>query len=326
MGGFAGGSLAYTVTKAGGLGLIGAIGVPDLEKELSVAQAAFRTSDGDMESSKTLPIGVGLLPFILKMDDVLPVLQKFQPAVIWLFAAKELDDYASWASRIREVCPTSSVWVQVGSVTAALAVAQSTKPDALILQGADAGGHGFERGASIVSLVPEASDELRARNLADIPLLASGGIVDARGAAAAFALGASGVVLGTRFLAAKETIVPAGYRELVLAARDGGQSTVRSRLFDNVKGPNIWPGPYDGRSLVTASYSDHLSGVDIEQIREKHNEAVLGEDSGFGRTNRANVWAGAGVGLVNKIERAADIVEEVRSDIKRALGNAIARL
>ncbi|KIW84622.1 hypothetical protein Z517_00010 [Fonsecaea pedrosoi CBS 271.37] len=323
MGGFAGGNLASAVTKSGGLGMIGAIMSSDLEKELSIAADNLKatTAPGDM-----LSVGVGLLPFIVKAESVLPILAKYQPTLVWLFAAKDLKDYATWSTEIRGRCPNSRIWIQVGSVSAAVEIAQTAKPDALIMQGADAGGHGFERGASIVSVLPEAADVLAEKGLGHIPLLASGGIADARGAAAAFALGASGVVIGTRFLAAKETISPPGYRELVLAAKDGAQSTVRSKLFDNVKGPNIWPDAYDGRSLVTESYADHVQGIDIELIRKKHNEAVEGEDGGFGTTNRANVWAGAGVGLVNKVQNAADIVQEVRNGVGQILKGTAARL
>ena len=324
MGGFAGGKLAASVTRTGGLGMIGAIMSTDLEKELAIAADSLKPTQA--QDSDVLPIGVGLLPFVVKLDTILPILQKYRPAVVWLFAAKELDDYAGWAAKIREVSPKSRIWIQTGTVSAALKIAQSAKPDALVLQGADAGGHGFERGASIVSLVPEASDVLKANGQSHIPLLAAGGIADARGAAAAFALGVSGVVLGTRFLAARETSAPPGYRDLVLAAKDGAVNTVRSKLFDNVKGPNIWPEAYDGRSLVTESYNDHTRGIDIEQIREIHNKAVTGEDAGFGTTNRANVWAGTGVGLVKTLEDAADIVEEVRSGISQILKSAVARL
>jgi len=322
MGGFAGGRLASTVSKAGGLGMIGAIMAADLEKELSIAAAALQQA----KQNELLPIGVGLLPFVVKMDAALPILQKYQPAVIWLFAPKTLEDYAHWATQIRHVCPNSKIWIQTGTVSAALKIAQTAQPDALIMQGSDAGGHGFERGASIVSLLPEASDVLTGNGYAQIPLLASGGIADARGAAAAFALGAAGVVVGTRFLSARETNVPPGYRELVLNAKDGATSTIRTKLFDNVKGPNIWPEEYDGRGLVTESYNDHVNGIEIAQIRDKHNAAVTLEDAGYGKTNRANVWAGTGVGLVNKLEDAADIVQELRSGIAGILQKASARL
>jgi len=308
---------------------------------------------------------VGLLPFILPLDSALPVLQKYAPAVVWLFAAKTLDDYAAWTRRLKAALPHTSVWVQVGSASAALHVAQgqaggegaadadadasAARPDALVIQGSDAGGHGFSHGASIVSLLPETVDVLSSSpshgpsNMM-IPLLAAGGIADARGAAAAFALGASGVVLGTRFLAARETTVPhEAYRDSVLAARDGANSTVRSTLFDNVRGPNVWPAAYDGRGLVTRSYEDFVGGgIAIEEVRRRHDEAAKQEDRGFkgesesgsgsasasasasGR-GRANVWAGASVGLVNEVQDAKDIVAEVRDGVARVLADADAR-
>ncbi|KAK5055188.1 hypothetical protein LTR84_012937 [Exophiala bonariae] len=356
MGGFAGGALAAAVTAAGGLGQIGAVvDMGELERELTLAQKSLprSKSNGDTSnnntiscSSTTLPIGVGLLTFILKLESVLPLLQRFQPSVIWLFAASELNDYTTWTRSLHAALPHSSIWIQVGSASAALTVARgdasdaSTQPDALVLQGSDAGGHGFEHSASIVSLVPETLDLLAAHGLSALPVLAAGGIADARGAAAAFALGAAGVVLGTRFLAARETIVPhEAYRDAVLSAKDGSTSTVRSKVFDNVKGPNIWPGEYDGRSLVTRSYTDFVDGVDIGVVRERHADAAKRADAGFADTTdgeakssgngagrRANVWAGASVGLVNELQDAGDVVREVRKGVDEALKAARARL
>ena len=77
-------------------------------------------------------------------------------------------------------------------MAAARHVAGTTKPDVLCIQGADAGGHGFERGAGIISLVPEVFDTLAREGFSHIPLVASGGIVDGRGVAAALTLGALG--------------------------------------------------------------------------------------------------------------------------------------
>ena len=326
MGGFAGPDLAVAVTKAGGLGQIGAVNdLKQLEAQLFQASEDLR-ADPRFEDSKTLPIGVGLLPFILKVDDVLPVLTKFNPAVVWLFAAKQLPDYATWTQRVREACPDSQVWIQVGSVAGALQIAKSCQPDALILQGSDAGGHGFEKGAGIISLLPEATDTLKEHDFGHVPLLASGGIVDGRGAAAAFSLGAAGVVLGTRFLAAKETTVHPKYQAAVVAASDGGQSTIRAKLFDELRGPNIWPVDYDGRSLVTDSYTDHSNGMKIDDIRDRHTEALKEKDMGWGESNRATVWAGTGVGLIKTVQPAAEIVEELRRDVVEVLETARARL
>lgn len=190
------------------------------------------------------------------------------------------------------------IWIQVGSVEAALTVAQSVNPAILCVQGSDAGGHGFERGAGIISLLPEIADVLAENGFSDIHLVAAGGITDGRSAAAAFALGAEGVVMGTRFLAAPETNMHPVYREAILAASDGSQSTIRCKLFDELKGPNIWPEAYDGRGIVMESWSDHLAGVDIEEIRARHADAVQEESAGFGSNGkgRAAMWAGSGVG------------------------------
>ena len=233
-----------------------------------------------------------------KLPEALPVIKRFRPAVLWLFGAKELADYATWAERIRAASPHSMIWIQVGSVEAALTVARTVKPACLCVQGSDAGGHGFEKGAGIVSLVPEIADALAANGFSDIHLVAAGGSTDGRSAAAALALGAEGVVLGTRFLAARETNVHPAYRAAVLAARDGGQSTTRCKLFDELKGPNIWPEAYDGRGIVMESWRDHAGGVGIEEVRARHAEAVEGEDRGYGSNGkgRAAMWAGTGVG------------------------------
>lgn len=321
MAGFAGGRLAAAVTLAGGLGLIGGLfNMADVRKDLELASFLLSASGKSFPSS-TLPVGVGFLPFVLKLEDVLPVVQEFKPAVVWLFAAKEIADYAVWAEGVRKASPESRVWVQVGSVSAALEIARTARPDALCLQGADAGGHGFEKGAGIVSLVPETLDALEREGIEDIAILASGGIVDGRGVAAALALGAQGVVMGTRFLGSQEVTIHPKYQAAVLEASDGGQITTRSKVFDQLRGPNIWPEAYDGRSLVVRSHKDFVDGVGLDEIQRLHHEAIGGEDKGFdtGLAGRAAIWAGTGVGLVQGVESAANIVESVRADAAKVL-------
>lgn len=318
MAGFAGGALASAVTLVGGLGMIGGTFDMDaLRNELHIASKTI-AANPRLSLLDTLPVGIGFLAFGLKLENALPVVEEFKPAVVWLFAAKELNDYTTWASAVRQVSPTSKVWVQVGSVAAALQVATTATPDALCLQGADAGGHGFEKGASIISLVPETCDALARESLSNVSIVASGGIVDGRGVAAATALGAQAVVMGTRFLASKEVVVHPKYQAAVLEAHDGGQVTTRSKLFDQLRGPNIWPDLYDGRSLVVQSYKDYSNGIGLAEIQEKHNAAIKMEDEGFdlGLQGRAAIWAGTGVGLVNAVENAANIVASARKEAR----------
>jgi nitronate monooxygenase len=328
MGGFANSALAIAVTQAKGFGFIGAVfDMVALATELEQTSKTLLGTEFP-ESGSTLPVGVGFLPFAAKLEDAASVIVKFRPAAVWLFAAHELEHYASWAERMREVSPLTKIWVQIGSVAGALRVAELVKPDVIVMQGLDAGGHGWEKGAGIISLLPEAADVLAENGFEHISLVAAGGIVDGRGVAAALALGAEGVVMGTRFLSAPETTVPhKGYREAVLATKDGGQNTVRAKVFDELKGPNIWPVLFDGRGIVTDSYTDHVKGVHIDEIRRLHAEAAKAEDAGFGPQNkRTTVWAGTGIGLVNEVKGAKEIVEEVREDARAGLERAKARL
>ena len=322
----AGGLLAATVTLAGGFGLVGSkIDMNITRHELNIAKEKLAAQPN--ATSETLNVGVGFLPFILKLESALEVVKEFKPAVVWLFAAKDIDDYAVWARAMREVSPKSQVWVQAGSVASALQIAEQTRPDALCLQGIDAGGHGFEKGAGIVSLLPEAADALEGAGYKDLPLLASGGIMDGRGVAAALSLGAVGVVMGTRFLASKEALVHPNVQASILEAKDGGQVTTRSKLFDQLRGPNIWPEAYDGRSLVIKSHKEFVEGVSLEEIQKRHNKALEEKDLGWktGLEGRAAIWAGSGVGLVSGVESATSIVEAVRDDAKKIL-NRIARI
>lgn len=320
MAGTAGGRLAACVTLAAGLGLVGSTN--DLENtrhELSLAREAFATTSH--AASEMLHVGVGFLTFLTNLEEAMEVVREYKPVVVWLFAAKEVKDYAQWAHAMREASPASKIWVQTGSVAAALTIAESARPDALCLQGADAGGHGFEKGAGIVSLVPETSDALDAAGHRNISLLASGGIMDGRGVAAALSLGAAGVVMGTRFLASREALVHPKVQASVLEASDGGQVTTRSTLFDQLRGPNIWPEGYDGRSLIIKSHREYLEGVGLEEIQKRHNEALKDEDGGYktGLEGRAAIWAGTGVGLARDVSGASGIVESIRDDARKRL-------
>lgn len=334
MAGSAGGALAAAVTLAGGLGMIGSTSNMEVtRRELELARSALAegsfttTTSTSTSAPETMPIGVGFLPFLTDLASAAQVVADYKPAVVWLFAAKETEDYGVWADAMRAASPSSKIYIQTGSVASALAIAASARPDALCLQGADAGGHGFIKGAGIISLLPETADALAAAGHGGISLLASGGIVDGRGVAAALTLGAEGVVMGTLFLASREATVNPIVRASVIEARDGGQVTARSTLFDMLSGPSIWPQGYDGRSLTVRSYREFGEGVGIEEVRSRYKEAVGEGDRGFktGLEGRAAIWAGTGVGLVREVRGAGEIVGCVREEARGRLAVVDAR-
>ncbi|RJE24510.1 Oxidoreductase 2-nitropropane dioxygenase family [Aspergillus sclerotialis] len=323
MSGVATSELAASVTRAGGLGQIGFIDdMRILDRQLERTKHLLRDIKTTPKDADLLPIGVGIIAIGGSVSSFLHLLEKHKPAVIWL-SFGETTEFAHWTRNIRNVSPHTKVWIQIGSVSAALQAAQACHPDALVLQGSDAGGHGHALGSSVITLVPEVADALHDNDINEIPLIAAGGIMDGRSTAAAMMLGASGVVMGTRFLGAEEANLPSDYRQEVLLAFDGGESTVRSRVFDEMWGPNPWPEVYDGRCLRNACYEDLQKGLSGHDIRARlYLNLYKAQTEHIPFKDTSSLWAGAGVGMLKRIEKARGIVEEVRSVAKQKLEHA----
>lgn len=315
--------LAVAVSEAGGLGFIGPGAKPrDLEVDLTEAsnlmsKSSVASSDG------TLPIGVGFQTWNGDLSIACEILSKFRPSAAWLFAPRhgqtELDD---WAKGIRAASPKTQIWIQIASVTDAVAAMKSNeKPDVIVVQGTDAGGHSRKTGAGIITLLPEVFDALNTSSLLSsaVPLIAAGGIIDSRGLAAALSLRAAGVAMGTRFLASSEAIINPGYQRHILEASDGGQTTVRTQLYNHLRGTTDWPEPFDARALINQSWRDHDSGLPFDRNKELYTEASEMGEAGWGPKGRMATYVGTGVGLVRHARPAGDIVREVRDGVRDVL-------
>ncbi|KAJ4988348.1 2-nitropropane dioxygenase [Stagonosporopsis vannaccii] len=327
--------LAVAISQAGGIGFIGAgTDVSDLSSHLEHATRLLNPSTSPINNTNsninaTLPIGVGFINWGADLARALPVIASFKPAAVWFFAPSSIVSLAEWTGKFRAASPQTKIWVQIGSVKEASDVVTQVRPDVLVVQGTDAGGHGLAQGAGLVSLLPEVSDEvasLLAREEDRPVLVAAGGIVDKRGAAAAMVLGAGGAVMGTRFLAAHEAVVAKGYRDEVLRASDGGQSTVRTKAWDNARGTTGWAETHNGRGIINKTYTDAMGGmVDAENKRLYEVEMQRG-DEGWGVQARLCTYAGSAVGLVREVKGAGEIVREVREGAKGLLEGASSRL
>lgn len=270
---------------------------------------------------------MGFLLWGADLANTLEVLAQYKPAAAWFFAPRALPDMVTWTRRVREATQgATKIWIQVGNVENAVEVVRECRPDVLVVQGSDAGGHGLEKGAGIVSLFPEVADALDAEfgsGDGGLPLLvAAGGVSEGRGVAASVVLGAAGVVMGTRYLAAHEANLSKGYREEVLRAADGGQTTVRSGVYDILRGTIDWPPGYGGRGVVNQSYHDAIAGMDTDENRRLYAEAMKSGDAGWGVKGRMTTYAGTGIGLVKKAMSAREITEEVRNDANKILSRA----
>lgn len=323
--------LAVAVSKAGGLGFIAAGYHSDHLEDL-LEEAKDQLFD-DEETTQTernppqpvfLPVGVGFITWSASLVDALPAFQKYWPCAVWLFAPPHgFQDLVPWATQIRHITShKTQIWVQVGTVADAIEVTRVVKPDVIVAQGSDAGGHSLARGASIVSLVPEICDrihEIWTPTQGQISVMAAGGISDGRGVAAAINLGAQGCVMGTRFLASPESMIATGYQKEVLRAFDGGLSTIRTKIYDGVRDINGWPDRYDGRGVINQTYVDACDGLCDVKNRELYRESLNKGDDGYGPEGRLCTYAGTAVGLVKRVMSAGRIVTSTREEANRLL-------
>lgn len=325
--------LAVEISAAGGIGFIGAgDNLDGLDSYLQEACDLIRKNDAlnsHYTATGILPIGFGYFNWAdaAKLEKVIEAVEKWKPAAVSQFGAYKNADYAEWAERVMSVSGgKTEVWVQTGSVADAVAVAEAAKPDVLVVQGTDAGGHGLVSGAGIVALLPEVADALEEAGCGGIRLIAAGGISDARGVAAALTLGAHGVCLGTRFLASEEVSISDGYRNEVVRATDGGANTLRTSLYDQLRGTTLWPNNYNARGLLNRSFRDDSAGMTLDQNRALYDDAVKQGNNGWGLDGRMTTYAGTGVGLVKKVMGAGEIVRELQEGVVTIMEDARARL
>ncbi|KAF8199173.1 2-nitropropane dioxygenase [Pholiota molesta] len=304
------GALAASVTLGGGFGFLAAgYDAPDwLRKEISLARQLLHTSAQD-----TVRIGVGFLCWLLdkspsKGKELLDIALASRVQAIWLSFG---EDIGAWVNYVREHDPRAGsadavmIFVQISTVAQALAALKEWKADVIVAQGNEAGGHGLSAGLPLFTLFPLIASLVPERD--GPPILAAGGVATGAQVAALLALGASGVVLGTRFLLSPESRYTDGQRRALLDAES--TASVRTMAFDYARNTLGWPKGIDGRGLRNATVDDYDRGEDITIIREKFEQGLREDDS-----NRILVWGGSGVGLMSQIKPAMEIVKELHEE------------
>lgn len=291
MAGIAGGALAAAVAGAGGLGLIGG-GYGDrawLEREFDVAGSAR--------------VGVGFITWALaSKPDLLTVALERKPAAVML----SFGDLAGFAPAIHRAGIT--LIAQVQTVEAArIAVQEGAR--VIVAQGTEAGGHSGQR--ATMSLVPAVVDAV-----GSTPVVAAGGIADGRGLAAALMLGAGGVLCGTAFYTAKESLAHGAAKQAAVEA--SGDHTVKGSVFDAIRGYR-WPEPWSIRSLRNRFFSEWENRVDQLREHQAHHHPAFAAAQAHGDVMIAPVIVGEAVDLVLEIEPAANIVRRIAAEAEARL-------
>jgi enoyl-[acyl-carrier protein] reductase II len=188
--------------------------------------------------------------------------------------------------------------------------------DIVVAQGTEAGGHTGQ--VATMPLVPQIVDAVGGQ----IPVVAAGGIFDGRGLAAALALGADGVWMGTRFIATPEARGVAGFKDALL--RTGEDGTIISRAFSGKTMRVV-------RNRYTAFFEEHpdeLRPFPDQLLRSMEDGAFhlgAGEDAPGIDPERECYPTGQGVGAIHSLTPAADLVAQIVDQAEQALAR-VARL
>ncbi|KAI1311558.1 hypothetical protein EDD11_003440 [Mortierella claussenii] len=278
--------------------------------------------------------GPGLLLDILKGRGDDPTRQSTPrpPAAVWF----SFGDFKPYLKLVREhAAKDTKVIVQVQSVQEALD-AQHENVDVIVLQGTESGGHGAQRVLPLWTFLPEAVKALQEKvgsisstgSKVFMPaILAAGGISIAAQFQALQTMGASGAVIGTGFMPTHESPGAQHAKERLLKIQDGAANTVRTRIFDELREFD-WPQGYDGRvvrNLVTAREEEDLKKHGLyEQQGEAAFKLLKDDRSGtkadWERAIREQdydllpLWAGAGVGMLNKQVSAAQFIDQLMGE------------
>ncbi|MBR0829575.1 nitronate monooxygenase [Bradyrhizobium manausense] len=290
----AGARLVTAVSRAGGFGILGG----------GYGERAWLDQETAKLRGLSAPFGIGFITWSLaKRPELLDIALAARPGAIML----SFGDPAPFAPKIKSAGVRLICQVQDETMARQ---ALDAGADVLIAQGTEAGGHGASR--TTVDLVPAIVDLAAGR----VPVVAAGGIADGRGLAAMLMLGASGVLLGTRFYASEEADGADEAKRRICRAASG--ETVRGIIFDLSRN-NVWPAPFTGRCLI----NDHARRWIGREVELMQNVATVAADyaaaKAAGNFDVAAVIAGEAVGLIHDIPPAAEIVARIATEAEQLL-------
>ena len=279
-------SLAGAVSKAGGLGIIACGGAPLewIEEQVSLVR-----------SMTDKPIGANVMLMDPNAAEVAKLLADLRVDVIATGAGSPANYREMWKDAGIKVVP-------VVASTALAVRMERLGADAVVAEGTESGGHIGE--LTTMALVPAVCDAV------SIPVIAAGGIADGRGMAAAFALGAEGVQLGTRFLTVEECTIADAYKERVLKAKDsdtivtGRGSGHPARCLKN----------RFARSVRKLEEDMEHNGDELEQMYLGSLRRAIEGD-----VDNGSMMAGQVAALVHERKTAAQVIDELVAEAE-ALG------
>jgi len=278
--------LVSAVSAAGGLGIIGSGGMPPDVLAAEIERVREMTDR---------PFGVNLMLMDPNIDAQVEVVLDAGVAMVTTGAgnpAKYIDRLKARGIKIFPVVPAVALAVRMARAGA----------DGIVAEGTESGGHVGE--VTTFVLVPQVADAV------EIPVVAAGGIADGRGLAAAFALGAEGVQIGTRFLASVEAPVHENFKRAVLKANE--RSTI-------VTGRSIGAPVRTIANKMTKTFARYEQEGRPREEFEKLAVGGLRRAVYDGDLETGSLMAGQVAGMIREIKPVREIIAEIVTQARRLL-------
>ena len=283
-------SLASAVSNAGGLGIVAA---------MNADADWIRNEIRKTKSMTDKPFGVNIMLMSPFADEVANVVIEEHVAVVTTGAGNPTKYMRQWKEAGIKILP-------VIPSTAFAKMMERVGASAVIAEGGESGGHIGE--LTTMTLVPQVSDCVK------IPVIAAGGIGDGRGVAAAFALGACGVQVGTRFLVAKECTVHQNYKNKIIKAKDIDTIATGKRLGHPVR---ALKSPFS-KEFFSKEYDSSITNEELE----KFGAGALRLAAVEGDEQRGSFLAGQISGMIDKEQTAEEIIKEMFEQTEAVLKDA----
>ncbi len=278
--------LASAVSNAGALGLIGAGSMkPDLLRE-HIQKTASATS---------APFGVNIPLLRGDIDDLIAVIQEEKVKIVFTAAGHP-------GRHIEKFKRSGSIVVHVIANVKQALKAEECGCDAIVAEGFEAGGHNGLDEITTMALVPQIVDAVK------IPVIAAGGIADGRGMMAAFALGAEGVQIGTRFAATIESSAHEVYKQKIVEANDG--DTIIT--YRNILPVRAIKNPF----MAQVQKEETQKGMTRERMMELHAKGRERKGIFEGNWEEGEMEMGQSSGLVHDIVSAKEIVDRLMKEFE----------
>lgn len=287
--------LVAAVSNAGGLGTLGST---------YLDPAKVRDGCATIRKQTDKPFGLNFLIFELIEENFAAALAQ-KPAVIAFAWPRPDQDVAALVKRSHDA--GAKVTFMVSGVPEAVRAAEAGA-DIIVAQGTEGGGHvGWQGTFTLVPMVVDA--------VAPVPVMAAGGIADGRGLAAALALGADGVLLGTRFLATVESPIHQNYKKAILDS--DGHDTVLTEIPD-IAAAWHWPGAMS-RSRRNR-FIERWAGREWDLRKNQAAvHAEVKEARARGDVDEAPLAFGQDAGLITDIPPAGEIIDRMVRQARQLL-------